>query len=536
MNETVFLALHHLRVVWHHRWIALSMAAFLSLSGWFVVMTIPNQYLVTAKVYLDTSTSLKPLLRGIAADTNMQRDAAMMVQKTLLTRPTLETVARKVDLDLKAKTPRDFDLIIDKMQKSITITPTDRNNIFVVSYENHDPKLAMRVVSALLNTFVERSLGASRKDTSTSKEFLDKQIHAFEQRLADAENRLREFKQKNVGLMPSQGKDYFSELQDVESQLANAELQLNEAERRRDELKAQLSGEQPAFGFGPDANTTQSVTTPLDSRIDALQKQLDDLRLKYTDQYPDVIATKRLIAELKKQREAVVSKDNKGSTSGPTPVEANPVYQDFKVSLGQAQANVAALKARVDEYKKREANLKKLVNTVPQIEAELESLNRNYDIDKKNYKELVARREALSLTQQANQSSDDFQFNVIEPPRVPLFPVSPNRQMLSIGALVVGLGGGIAFAWLLGLLRPTFYSSENFAEVTDFPVLGTVSRIWTRREAMQRRIALASFAAGVVGLFGLYGGLMVLQTVYGDLFARLPDLAQHLPDLAGRIL
>lgn len=543
MNETLDLILAYARMVWRFRWVALATALLICILGWAVVQLIPNVYQVEAKVFLDTRSSLRPLLKGIAVDSSTREDTANMIQRTLLTRPNLEAVARKTDMDLKAKTPRDMEILLQNLAQKVQVSGTTRSNIFVISYQNQSPTLAKNVVEALLTIFVEKSLGESRKDTSTSKQFLDRQIADYEAKLKAAEDRLKEFKRQNVGMMPGEGKGYYSRLEEVHSQLANAELQLREARNRRDALKSQLRGEEPAFGFGSGPTASHDVTTPVDGRIQEVQKRLDDLRLRYTDEHPDVIATQRLLDNLKEQQEKLREQAREAqaaTSSGQQGLLENPVYQDLKVAIGNAEAEVAALETRVEEFRKREEELRKAVDTIPKIEAELASLNRDYEVNRRNYEELVKRREALNISEEANQTSDDMQFNVVEPPRVPLVPVSPNRELLSALVLVIGLGAGVGLAWLIAMVRPTIYSATSLSELTSLPVFGTVSRIWTRREMIRRRLAFATYLAGCSVLFGMYGGLVVMQGLHVDLASRLSQIDTgilgRLSEVAGNLL
>ena len=90
---------------------------------------------------------------------------------------------------------------------------------------------AKRVVQSLLTIFVEGSLGDKRKDADSAKRFIDEQIKLYEQKLVVAENALKEFKRQNLGMMPSQGRDFVSKLQESEARLMNARLELRQVEK-----------------------------------------------------------------------------------------------------------------------------------------------------------------------------------------------------------------------------------------------------------------------------------------------------------------
>ena len=545
MTETLLLVMNYVRMLWRYRWVALVLAGVVAAGGWSYVLLMPDVYEVEAKVYLDTRSLLRPLLRGLTVDSNVRADTVYMMRRTLLVRPNLEAIARKTDMDLQAKTPEEFEKLLVELATKIKVSGTARDNIFSISYQNEDPQLAARVVEALLNIFVERSLGDSRKDTSKTKQFLDDQIREYEARLEAAENRVKEFKQRNVGLMPSSGAGYFQRLEEARNALAAAALELREAQTRRDAIAAQVSGEEPTFGIGPPPPpptgkraAEQINSTQYDARIEKIRQQLDQLLLQYTDQHPDVISTRDLLATLETRREdelkrlraeavaaaAAAPPPETTSVAGP---DQNPVFQDLKIQLSQAEAEVAGLTARVEEFQRREQELARLVDTVPKVEAELAKLNRDYEVNRGNYQELLKRRESLKLSDDAVQTTDDVQFNIIEPPRVPLTPISPGRPKLIAGVLVVALGAGGGLAVLIGLLRPAVYVREDFADIAAFPVYGVISRVWTPRLRFKRRLELATFGLGFSALFGMCVGLITLQNLNIDLVAKVKTIAER---------
>lgn len=523
MHETLALLLTHVRMVWRFRWVALVFASVICAVGWAGVVLLPNQYRVEAKVFLDTSSMLRPLLRGLAVDNRTQENASAMMRRTLLVRPNLETVARKTDMDLQAKTPEQFDALLTTLGKKIQIGGTTRDNIFVIAYQHSDPQLANRVVEAILNLFVERSLGESRKDAGKTRQFLDRQIAEYEARLTAAENRLKEFKQNNVGMMPSSGGNYFSRMQGMDQELAAARLQLEEVNRRRDEYQRQVDGVEALFE--PVLTVTRQARAmphPLDGRIESLEQRLDQLLLQYTEKHPDVVSTRDIIATLKTQRDESPVPQPEPETVGGS--GGNTMQQEITMALGQAEAEVAALTARVQEYERRTEELRKLVDTVPRIEAELARLNRDYEVDKRNYDELVKRRESLALSEQASQSNEGVQFNIVEPPRVPLKPIGPDRPLLSAGVLAAGLGAGLGLAWLLAMVRPALYSREEVERALNLPVIGTVTRTWTRGEVVRRRMEVSTFVLGCVVLAASFSALLSIEIQHSHLLDQVRGL------------
>ena len=176
MNEQIQLARRYVRMVWPYRWLALLASFLVCLAGWSYTFYLSNIYEVSATVFVDTRSMLRPLLRGLAIDTNTLASEANMMKRTLLTRPNLEEIARKTDLDLTAKSEKEFSAIVESLAKRIKITGTSRDNIYVISFESSDPQQAKRVVDEMLSTFLESALGTNRKDSDVTQKFLDAQI------------------------------------------------------------------------------------------------------------------------------------------------------------------------------------------------------------------------------------------------------------------------------------------------------------------------------------------------------------------------
>lgn len=518
MQEIIAQIASYARGVWRNRWYMVAAVWFVCIAGWLVVYKLPDKYEATARVYVDTQSVLRPLLRGLAVQAGVQQQVALMT-RTLLSRPNLEKVARMTDLDLKAKTPEQMDALLDGLRHDIQIADAGKVDLYTISYENSKPDLAKRVVQSLLTIFVESSLGANRKDSDVAQSFLADQVKEYEARLQAAEERLKEFKRKHIGMMPSDGKDYFQRLQDATEQLHRTELTLEEAKKRRDELKKQIKGSEPTFGI---TSSPVQTNSPLDQRIQSLEQKLDNLLLQYTPQHPDVIAVKRTIANLKKQREKELQAmaDNPDDNS----LNNNPVYQQMKIQLGTAEADVAALQARYDEQLKSVEQLRRAVDTIPQVEEDLAQLNRDYDVNKKNYEELLARLESARLSQQADQKADNIKFKIIDPPRVPTAPSAPNRPLFMSIVLLGGIGAGIGLAVFLSQVRITFDTRRGLSEATGLPVLGSVSVVWTPSMIFRRRIGTGVFLISAIALVGVYAVLMAYQLIDANLMSRISGL------------
>ncbi len=518
MHELIEELLRYGRGVWRFRWVALATMWLVCLIGWAFVMQMPDQYKASARIHIDTQSLLRPLLRGIAISTDSRRRIELMT-KTLLSRPNLEKLSRMTDLDITATSPEAKEALLDRLGRGVEIGNTNREDLYTISYSDQDRDLAKRIVQSIITIWVESTLGENRSDTDSAQKFIDEQIREYEQKLTIAEERLATFKRQNVGMLPGSGEDYYARLQAASSSLDQAKLALQEAQNRRRSQQRQMSdiAEQDEMSMGLFSGQVGGPTSAIDARIQSMQSQMDELLLRYTENHPDVIELKRLIAGLEEQRkeeQKLLAEAGPGSST-------NPVVQQMKMMLAETDAQIASMNARVQEYQRRVDDLKNRVDTVPQIEAELKRLNRDYEVNKRNYEELLKRRESASISEKAEVRGDDIKFKVIDPPRSPLSPSGPDRllfmSLVMLGSLALGLGA----AFLLSQIRPTFDDTKSMKDITGIPVLGVVSMVRTDEYMSKRRVAIAAFTSAWLMLLAVYGGVAMVEILDLDVVAMV---------------
>ncbi|MBU1225236.1 MAG: chain length-determining protein [Gammaproteobacteria bacterium] len=506
MDQVLQQILGYAKASWQRRWWGVAVAWLVCIVGWTWVMMIPDRYQASARVYVDTQTLLKPLLSGLAAQPNIEQQIKLMTRQ-LVSRPTLEKVARMTDLDVKAKTPEQTEAMLNGLASKISIADAGRENLYTISYQDANGDLAKKVVQSLLTIFVETSLGKTRQDISSSARFIEEQLQQYQQKLVDAENALTEFKRKHIGMMPGQGGDYYAKLAETSGQLRQAQLDQKEAVNRRNQLKRQLADEEPELTAAAAAVSTHSE---IDGRIRALEKQMDQLRLQYTDLHPDIQSTKRLIEKLEAQKKVDLA-ERKADPAGAR--IQNPVYQQLTIAIAEADANVSSLGARVAEYQRRYGELRNASNMIPQVEQEYTQLMRDYGVYRKNYDALLTRRESVTMSGEVESKTDTVDFRVIDPPFVPSKPAWPNRPLFLSLVTLGGLAAGIAVAFLLSQLRRTVTDRRVLRELTGLPLLGAVSRVETPESQRRKRKGLMTYAAALGSLIAAYGAVMLLQLV-----------------------
>lgn len=496
----------HARGMWRFRWRAVLVTWLICAVGWFSVYTMPDVYEATARVYVDTENTIRPLLQGIASTSDVMSEVTA-VTREMLSRPNLAEVARNTDLDLRATTDREYERLLDSLQERIEVLGS-RDNIFSIAFRDPDRSKAVAVVDSLVDTFVEKSLGAGRTETSKAQSFLQEQIAEYEQRLTDAEDRLAEFKRLNVAFMPDQKGDYFSRLQAARTALTATQGRLQLAEERRAELLRQIEGEEPVFGIMPVSPVESGSGGFADAKIRELEAQLEELRLRYTDKHPRIGQILDTIELLKKQQQEEAAQSaaegGSGSVQQSAALEQNPVYQNMRIQLTNTEVEIASLRAELRQQREEVTELQTLVDTVPQVEAELNRLNRDYGVVKAKYEQLLQQLETANIGEDVEASIDDIQFRVIDPPFASLQPAGPERELFMAVILLaaLGVGGGISFVF--NQLQPVFFGGGAVTAATGIPVLGSVSLLLSAKERRAKRLGRLQFILVMAMLFTLF--------------------------------
>jgi len=501
MHEKINEAYAYLHGLWRYRWSALLIAWIVGVIGWLVVYALPNQYVARTAVHIDTSSIMRPLLKGLAVETDPAEQLSVMT-RVLLSRENLLVVMRETDMDLEADTPEEKEEMVQELAGKIRLQTGKRRNtsaasIYEISYESPSPEMAYKVVSTLLNTLIEDTLNSGRTDTVMAQDFLSEQITEYEKRLAESEKRMAEFQKKNVGFMPSEKGGYYTRLQRSEEDIAATKSELRLAKQQLAGLQQQLSGQ---------AAVTGGITAESASKLREYQNKLDDLLMQFTNEHPDVQAMRSRIARQKASMAA--GSDQAGSSSLD---KTSVLYQELRMQESQARLEVGKLQIMLAEKQRNLEELQQSIDIIPQVEADLAKLDRDYQLNKERYLSLVERRESAKLAQDVEQNSNEITFKVVEAPVLPLIPAGPDRPLLLAGVLAAALAAGGAWSVFMFLLFPTFVDFKQLRKAIDLPVLGAVALQMTDEQISHRKTQLTKFLLAMSLLFGVFGGVLLLE-------------------------
>jgi len=499
MDPVRIMLLQYLVAAWRRRWSGVVVAWLVCGLGWVGVYEIPNQFESNARLFVDADAILTPLLRGLAPE---QAPATQLevLQRTLLSKPNLEKLISKTDLDLTLSGPLDREHLITRLGTDIKVTPQTKN-LFTISYRDKSPRLAHDVVQTLLTIFVENATGSNRADMENARHFLERQIQSYQQQLHAAEQRRAEFRVRYMEILPNDLNPNIGALETARTQVTQLSGRLQDATIQRDSLRKEV--EKSPVMLVAEAGTVGPAGVPPRTKLAEAEDALRALALRDTELHPDVIAQRKLIEALKTSAE----KGNGGGPTSPTRSVPNPVYDQLKVRLIEAETQVSSLTRQCDEAIATQERLEKISREQPGLFAEYQNMDRDYNVLRKNYEELLSRLQSANIAQAADTQADKVKLQVIDPPEVPRIPAVPNRPLLVTGVLLGGVAVGFGMTILFGQFDQSFASIDDLRTL-GLPVLGGISMLGLT-PFRQRLMAGLRFSGAVAVLMGIYGGLIV---------------------------
>jgi polysaccharide chain length determinant protein (PEP-CTERM system associated) len=514
MRDLVQMVRTELRGSWRYRWMAMLAAWCVCVFGWIYVFTMPDIYEARAQVFVDADSRLADVMGDVGVSPGVS-SRVFVVRQAMLGRPQLVRVARETDLDLRAGTPEEMEVLLFNLRENIGVSTgrmAQARNLYTITYKDRDRDMSIAVVQTLLNTFVEDVLELKEQGAEDVTDYLEDQLSHYSALLSDAESRLANFKKEYVGLLPGESGGIFERMQTEMDAVRALRSDLRIEQDRRDELRRQLNTGSP---YLPDEDGTSTGAALPGSSVEATITELEARRatllLTFTERHPDVTAIDEQLQQLYEKREVdraalAAAGDGIEGASNST----NPVYQSVQIALNEAGVRIAGINSQIAQRDSTIQQLRDQVNTIPEVEAEYAELTRNYAQYKSLYDELLLRKERERMGT-VGDDKDVVSFNIIDPPAAAFEPVAPKRQLLLIAVLIVGLGAGAAIAFAIHKMNPVFHDARTLRETTGRPVLGVVSMTWLERHKVERTVDFSSFAFAGASLIVLFVVAILLQ-------------------------
>lgn len=485
--------------IWSRRWLALGVAWGVCLLGWLGVALIPNSYESKARVYVNTQSLLEDKVGITQVQSQQDLDR---VRQTLASTANLERVVKETGLAQTVNGPRDMAAKITALREGITVVAQLDPSMIDISAKSADSSLSdganarisQQIVQKLIDIFQETNLSSDKVETKQSLAFLDQQLGQRGQQLAAAEQRRVEFEQRYAGMLPGAG-SIGQRMDAARSEINNIDSQLVQAQSALAAMNGQLAGTpQTLPGVGSSGGP---------SALSQAQADLASMRARgYTGSHPDVIAAQRQVDLLRRQ--------GNGAGAGGTP---NPAYLSIKSMQAERAATVQGLSARKAQLQADLNAMTSRQSDEPGLSAEQERLDRDYEVLKTQYDKMLADREEIRLRGEVKTETGSVQFRVINPPSLPTAPAAPNRPLLLLGVLVLGLGAGIGAAFAVAQLKGGFPDAARLERAIGIPVIGSISQTVSAAQVAVEKQRLKLFAGASGGLAALCLLLIVIEFV-----------------------
>ena len=478
MDEARFHPLDYLSVLRRRKWWFIVPAVAALVVGVALVLFLPKEYLSTATVGIAAPS----VSADLAASAALNRDDRIRaLSQQLLSRQVLARVVRAEGLDAGEQ---GLDQAINRVRAGVQpvsfptpVAPSSNNqpplDVVYVSYLDRSPEAAQRIANRLVEVFVDETSRARAARAEDTTVFLEAQLRETQARLNDTEAKLREAKQAHMGRLPEQTAANLQSLNGLRQQLESTNIALRGEQDRLSMIERQIEAMQQGAETLPLLNGGPAPATP-ELRVQTLEQELTAARMSYTDKHPEVV---RLQEELKAARSAAAAERTRPAEDRLGFLKNDPAYRQLLADRENGRLRVRELQRAESQARAQIGLYQARVESAPMVEQQMLALQREYDLQKKQYEDLVARREAARMTESLERRQAGEQFRVFAPASWPGAPHKPDRLRILLGALLAG-----AFLGGLGVVGREFlarsvHDSVTLAREYDVPVLGEIHRI-----------------------------------------------------------
>lgn len=488
-----------LDVLIRYRWIVLSAMCAISLGTIAVLFYLPNRYTSEATIFaVQQRVPERYVVPTATSDVPQALEA--MVQE-VLSRPRLLSVIDELGLYQKQRERLKPEQLIHLMRSNVVVEPIESKlgrgdvNAFKVSFGANDPRTAQIVTQRLTTLFIEQNLKTRSDQSATTTEFLHEQLKVARQDLDRQEQRLRDFKMRHLGELPEQQQGNLGILGSVQSQLDNVMASRNQAQQQRLYIESLLSEyEQRVKRITPALSSSGEILTPLqvaESDLIRLQAEKKTLLAVYTSSHPDVLRKQSEIVLQRTLLEGLRSAKPLNVEKQDSPDDSSPSEQNMVVA--QLRSQLSANKLEIDNLARKEQKLREdselyqsRLNLTPVREQELTSIQRDYDLLKLHYGELLKKEQESQLAKDLEKRQEGQQFQLADPPNLPTVPSSPKRVKISLIGLLGGLILGCALAVLMELKNSSFHSEDDATRQLNLPLVVGIPLLLTSTEQKSR--------------------------------------------------
>ena len=280
----------------------------------------------------------------------------------------------------------------------------DTTHIVELSCDSADPRFAADFVNTVAEEFTQMQLETRWDASKRTTAWLNDQMAEMKRKVEDGEARLRE-NAISSGIMITDGKDAIPEdkLKEIQHELSTAI-----GERINFESIYEIAGKNPAA-------VESERLSGYQSELAKLRQQLSELRLKWTEEHPDVRRAKVQIADL----EATINREQSGT-------------------LARIRDQYLTAQRREDLLKDAYATQSRIVLDHASRYAAYDILKREVDTDRELYSALLQKVRESGVTSAFSTNN----VHVVDRAGVPSSPYRPSMKINVAG----GLFGALVFA------------------------------------------------------------------------------------------
>jgi polysaccharide chain length determinant protein (PEP-CTERM system associated) len=507
----------YLEMAWRRRWYLIVPLVVFSIGTFIYSQTLPNRYRSEALVLVMAPQVPEDYVRSVETATLQQRLGAM--QAIILSRPRLERIVQEFNIYPEERSYMLMDQVLEQMRRDISVVPAKAARkqdpgSFTVSFDHTDPRVAQQVAARLASLFVRENVENRHITAQSTNQFLQREVDESLRRLKAQEASIEEFRQRNIGRLPDEVQSNLAMIQNTRQQI-QALSDANNRDRERQITIDRTIADEIAIGniaaasglAAPGSSGASAVPQTAGQELASVTAALDRMLLRLKEDHPDVRAARRRIAELEARVASEALTQPLSADAGPVGMMPGDVARAKRISglrieFDQLERNiqarngqVAKLQAEADDYRRR-------VEAAPALESELSQLMRGYQTMKTTHESLLRRAQDAQVAVNLEERQVTQQFRILDDPRVPERPRSPDRVRMNLIGALLGLGLGAAVAFLLEYRDTSLRSEEDVLIALSLPVVATVPTMSTavERQAARRRRMLLVGSSAVVTL------------------------------------
>jgi polysaccharide chain length determinant protein (PEP-CTERM system associated) len=480
MEERSFHPLDYTSVLRRRKWWFIAPLALSIVVGAILAMTLPREYTSAAQIGIADPTLSPELLKGVQSFDAQERQRAISQQ--LLSRAVLERVVREENMRPGKPAEETAAQLRSKVEKNIVVPQpigrvgAGREGIesFLLGYVDSNPEAAQRIANRLATVFVEENSKTKTQQAQNTSEVLANQLKASQERLSKLQEQLRLKKQANIGRLPDQMNANVSMVNGLRQTHESLSLQFRTEQDRLTMIEGQLEQMKQGAG-GAMTASGQSAIQSAQGRVNDLERQLRQYQANgYTEQHPDIIATKE---ELTIARRELTSVRQQSPGSGGDSVAADPAYRQKINERDAARLRVATLQRQMSQALAQIGSYQSRVDSAPLVEQELASLVQEESLERKRYESLSDQYQKAQVAEDVTRNQGGERFVVLNPASLPSSPTSPD--LLRLMAMAIGLGFMLGAAAVIGreFLDRSVHDARGLQNEFEVPVLGEIPRI-----------------------------------------------------------